>query len=109
MESSEKQISRRQLGKRFGQIAAISALSGIAIPSVYAQGSSTIQVVLIGCGGRGTDAAGNALRAKGVQPKLVAMADVFKDRLDGSYKTLSNARDLQGKVDVPKERQFLGF
>jgi len=109
MESSENKISRRELGKRFGQIAAVSALSGIAIPSVHAAGSSTIQVVLVGCGGRGTGAAGDALRAKGVQPKLVAMADVFKDRLDGSYKSLASASDLQGKVDVPPERRFIGF
>jgi predicted dehydrogenase len=109
MESSENKISRRELGKRFGQVAAVTALSGIAIPAVHAAGSSTIQVVLVGCGGRGTGAAGDALRAKGVQPKLVAMADVFKDRLDGSYNNLAKTRDLQGKIDVPPERRFIGF
>ncbi|HTL31000.1 MAG TPA: hypothetical protein VL282_17345, partial [Tepidisphaeraceae bacterium] len=50
-------ISRRDLGKRIGQIAAVSALAGVAIPSVYAAENSTIQIALIGCGGRGTGAA----------------------------------------------------
>ena len=103
------EISRRTLGKRVGQIAAASALAGIAIPSVHAAGDSTIQVVLVGCGGRGTGAAGDALRAKGVHPKLVAMADVFPDRLKTSFAALSRSRDLAGKIDVPEDRQFIGF
>ena len=102
-------ISRRELGKRVGQIAAVSALAGIAIPAVHAAGDTTIQIALVGCGGRGTGAASDALHAKGVRPKLVAMADAFKDRLDGSYNSLSHHKDLAGKVDVPAERQFVGF
>ena len=58
-------ISRRELGKRVGAVAAASALAGIAVPSVHAAGNSTIQIALIGCGGRGTGAAANALTAKG--------------------------------------------
>ena len=46
-------ISRRELGKRVGQIAAVSALASIAIPTVHAAGKSTIQIALVGCGGRG--------------------------------------------------------
>jgi predicted dehydrogenase len=103
------QISRRTLGKRVGQIAAASALAGIALPSVYAAGDSTIQVVLVGCGGRGTGAAADALRAKGVHPKLVAMADVFPDRLKNSYSSLTSAKDIAGKIDVPEDRKFIGF
>ena len=53
-------ISRRELGKRVGQVAAVSALAGIAVPAVHAAGDSTIQIVLVGCGGRGTGAAGDA-------------------------------------------------
>src|SRR5438270_13992209 len=91
------EISRRELGKRIGHVAAVSALAGVAIPSVHAAADSTIQVVLIGCGGRGTGAAANALNAKGVQTKLVAMADVFRDRLDASFKGLSGEREIASK------------
>lgn len=102
-------LSRRELGRRVGYVAAASALSGIVIPAVHAAGSSTIQVALVGCGGRGTGAAADALNTKGGRTKLVAMADVFKDRLDGSYKGLTSNADLQPKIDVPPERRFVGF
>jgi hypothetical protein len=102
-------MSRRELGKRVGQVAAASALAGIAIPAVHAAVDSTVQIVLVGCGGRGTGAAGDALRSNGVQPKLVAMADVFKDRLEQSHRSLSTHDDLKSKIDVPPERQFVGF
>ncbi|HZL35048.1 MAG TPA: Gfo/Idh/MocA family oxidoreductase [Tepidisphaeraceae bacterium] len=110
MNSSENtNISRRELGKRVGTIAAVSALAGIAVPSVHAAENSTIQIALVGCGGRGTGAAIDALHAKGVHAKLVAMADAYKDRLDSSYKTLSGREDLADKVNVPAERRFIGF
>jgi predicted dehydrogenase len=102
-------LSRRELGRRAGLFAAASALSGVAIPAVHAAGDSTVRIALVGCGGRGTGAAVDALKAKGVQPKLVAMADAFKDRLDGSYKRLAGDPALEGKVDVPADRRFVGF
>lgn len=104
-----KLISRRVLGKRVGQFAVVSALAGIAIPNVHAAGDSTIQLALIGCGGRGTGAAGDALRAKGVQAKIVAMADAFKDRLASSLKHLSGDHAISEQVDVPPDRRFVGF
>jgi predicted dehydrogenase len=110
MNSSENNhLSRRELGKRVGQIAAASALAGVAIPHVHAAGDSTIQVALVGCGGRGTGAAGDALHNKVANAKLVAMADAFEDRLRSSYNGLSKDGSIAGKVDVPKERQFVGF
>ena len=51
------------------------------MPHVHAAENNTIQVALIGCGGRGTGAAADALSAKNGPIKLVAMADVFEDRL----------------------------
>ncbi len=73
-----------------------------------AAGSDELRVGLIGCGGRGTGAAEQALRAAaGV--KLVAMGDVFKDRLDLSLKTLQGKEGLADKISVPPERQFIGF
>ena len=54
-------ISRRELGKRVGQAVAVSALAGIVVPAVHAEGNPTINIVLVGCGGRGTGAAQDAL------------------------------------------------
>src|SRR6476661_298420 len=103
-------ISRRQLGKRVGQIAAASALASMVIPNVHAaEGDSTIQIALVGCGGRGTGAAMDALRSRGVRPKLVAMADAFKDRLDGSYRQLTQNNEFGDKIDVSPDRRFVGF
>jgi len=100
-------LSRRDLLKKTGQTAVASALAGVTIPFVHAAESNTIQVALVGCGGRGTGAAGNALSTKGGPTKLVAMADVFPDRLSSSYHNLEENYPKQ--VDVPEERRFIGF
>jgi predicted dehydrogenase len=99
--------TRREFIKSTGRIAAASALAGVALPYVHAQGSSLIQLALIGCGGRGTGAVGNALNVRQGPVKLVAMADVFHDRLNNSYRGLS--RQFGDRVDVPPERKFIGF
>jgi predicted dehydrogenase len=101
--------SRRELFRNTGRVAAASALAQVAIPSVHAQGSDLIQVALVGCGGRGTGAAANALSAKGGPIKLVAMADVFTDRLEASHKNLSGDDKFTTQVEVPEERRFIGF
>jgi predicted dehydrogenase len=99
--------SRREFLRNTGRIAAASALAGIAIPHVYAAESNTIQVALIGCGGRGTGAAANAMSVKQGPVKLVAMADVFEHNIQGSHSNLKN--QFASQVDVPKDRQFVGF
>lgn len=99
--------NRRQLMKSAGGIAAASAFAGLSTPFVHAGGSDTIQVALVGCGGRGTGAALNALSTKSGPVKLVAMADVFPDKLEASYNSIKEA--MKEKVDVPKDRQFGGF
>jgi predicted dehydrogenase len=99
--------SRRSFLKNTGRIAAASALAGMVVPHVHAGENNTIQVALIGCGGRGTGAAADALSVKRGPVKLVAMADVFADCLNGSYNNLK--KQFGNKVDVPKDRQFLGF
>ncbi len=107
-QTTNTNTSRRDFLKTTGRIAATSALvTGIA-PSLHAAGSNTINVALIGCGGRGGGAANNALSVKGRGPiKLVAMADVFESKLSSRYKYLKDRHGV--KVDVPKSRQFLGF
>ena len=72
----------------------------------FAAGDDTIKIGLIGCGGRGTGAASQALSTKG-PIKLIAMADAFEDNLENRLKIL--ARNHGDKVDVPKERRFAGF
>jgi predicted dehydrogenase len=98
--------SRREFLKSTGQLAAVGALAGVALPHVHAAGSDQLNVALVGCGGRGTGAASNAMQQSG-PPKLVAMADVFEHRLKGSFETLKGKHNDQ--VDVPNDRKFIGF
>src|SRR5437763_59489 len=101
-------LSRRELMKKSSQVAAASALAGVALPQVHAGGDETIQVALVGAGGRGTGAVENALSVARYGPvKLVAMADVFTNRLNNSFRGLSRSFDKQ--MDVPPERRFIGF
>jgi len=99
--------TRRAFIKTSGKIAAVSALAGVAIPHVHAAENNTIQIALIGCGGRGTGAAGNALTTKKGPVTLTTMVDVFENRMNTSYDTLKGKfGDL---VDVPKDKRFIGF
>jgi predicted dehydrogenase len=100
-------LTRRDIMKKTGQLAVASALAGVAIPYVHAAESNTIQVALVGCGGRGTGAAGQALATKQGPTKLVAMADVFRERLDKSYADLTKKQGSQ--VAVPEPQKFIGF
>ena len=106
-ETSASLTTRREFIKTTGRIAAASALAGVAIPHVHAAGDDLIQVALVGCGGRGTGAANNALASKGGPTKLVAMADVFENRLADSFANVS--KEKQDQVDVPQDRRFIGF
>jgi len=106
-EQPQSLTTRREFIKTTGRLAAASTLAGGALPHVHAAGSDLIQVALVGSGGRGSGAASQALSTKTGPIKLVAIADVFEDRLNGS---LNNLRNGHGeRVDVPKERQFIGF
>ena len=80
--------SRRDFIKTTGAIAATSALAGVVLPHVHAAENNTLQIALIGCGGRGTGAAGNALSTRKGPVTLSAMVDVFEDRLKLSHDTL---------------------
>jgi len=106
-EITKKNTSRREFLKNTGRIAATSALAAGIAPNVYAAGNDTIKVALIGCGGRGTGAVSNALSVKNGPIKLVAMSDVFGNRVARSYKSLNNRHADQ--VDVPRGRRFVGF
>jgi len=93
--------------KTTGQVAVASALAGLAMPHVHAGENNTIQIALVGCGGRGTGAAEDALSSKNGPTKLVAMADVFPNRLKDSYGHLNRVKQKQ--VEVPDNRKFIDF
>ncbi|WP_157637831.1 Gfo/Idh/MocA family protein [Flexithrix dorotheae] len=85
------------------------ALSSLSFSkSVFASGTDQIKVGLVGCGGRGTGAAVQALKA-GANIKLVAMADVFKEQLDKSYTHIMAMEEIKGQVEVPEKNKFVGF
>lgn len=106
-ESTQNQSSRREFIKSTGRIAAASALAGVTLPYVHAAENNTVQVALIGCGGRGTGAASDALSVKNGPIKLVAMADVFEDKLKSSFDTIN--RHYPDKTDVSPDRKFIGL
>jgi predicted dehydrogenase len=98
--------SRRDFLKLSGTALAGAALAGAAVPRVHAAEENTIKIALVGCGGRGTGAAAQAMATKG-PTKLVAMSDFFQQRLDSSLKALSGQFPKQ--VEVPGDRQFIGL
>ena len=118
MNQQDNNKSRREFMKQ-GTILAGGILTAplFANANYFSGADAVIKVALIGCGGRGTGAAMQALLTK-QNVKLVAMADAFKDRIDSAYKQL-NADDLsdwsgvkgnvKNKIDVPEERMFVGF
>jgi predicted dehydrogenase len=110
MDQDQKQSSRRDFVKQSTILAGgILAVPLMSKANFFSGANDTIKVVLIGCGGRGTGAAIQALSTK-QHVKLVAMADAFRDRLDDSYKDItSDDAKMMGKIDVPEERKFTGF
>jgi predicted dehydrogenase len=105
---------RRDFVKQGTMLAgAIPAAPLISNANFFSGSDDVIKVAVIGCGGRGTGAAVQALMSK-QNVKIVAMADAFKDRLDECYKNvageLANAgAGTKGTLDVPEERKFVGF
>ena len=114
--------TRREFLKTSGKAMAGAALTAAIARPGYTAEANTIQVALVGCGGRGTGAAANALATSSGPIKLVAMADVFRERLTRSYDALASAATKTAgsadawvmgfkasQVEVPPERRFLGF
>ena len=111
--------SRRQFIKQ----STMAAGTLMAMPLVSDAGifntsfDDTIRVALIGCGGRGTGAAMQAMLSK-QNVKLVAMADAFRDRLDECYNALTaddisdwsgSTGNIKDKITVTEEHKFVGF
>lgn len=100
--------NRREFLKT-ASLAAAGSMAALAAPkNVHAQGSEELKVGLVGCGGRGSGAASQALKADS-KVKLWAMADVFADRLELSLNSLQKIEGVAEKLAVAPERRFLGF
>ncbi len=106
-QAKSSRSSRRQFLAQTGKAAVTSALAAALVPRVHAAEDNTIRLALIGCGGRGNGAVANAMNSVHGPVKLVAMADLVESRLRTSHKVLGDK--FGERVDVPKDRQFLGF
>jgi myo-inositol 2-dehydrogenase/D-chiro-inositol 1-dehydrogenase len=105
-------FTRRAFLRSTSTAAASSALLGSLAVERFALGAANddgIKIALIGCGGRGSGAAKQALSTSG-KTTLVAVADAFKDRLDGAVKNLqSQFSSDPSKIDIADEHKFVGF
>ena len=100
--------SRRDFLKT-SSVAGAGALASLALPQgAYAGNDETIKVGLVGCGGRGTGAATQALSTEG-PVKLVAMADAFEDQLERSLQRITGALKSRANERVAVENKFVGF
>ena len=105
--SSHSSTTRRSFLRTTGSTVAAASLVSGAMRRVHASDDETVQIALVGCGGRGSGAADNALSIPNEQIKLVAMADVFDNRLQSSHQGLKEK--FGDKVDVPEDRRFVSF
>ena len=102
--NSNSSLSRRDFLKTSAAVSLAAALP--RIPGAYAAGSDIIRIGMVGCGGRGTGAAINCLEADpGVE--IIAMFDLFQDRVDSSLHKIREK--FGGQVKVTPERMFTGF
>lgn len=109
MNIRDKKLTRRDFVKASSITAGGLLLGSLPIGrSAFAAGNERIKIALIGCGNRGTGAAANALDA-GSDIQLVAMADIYEERLSGSYNILSQRYRDSDKLSVPEENKFIGF
>lgn len=107
---SDPSPSRRQFVKQSAAITSAGILAanlGVA-SRAHAAGSGVIRVGLVGCGGRGTGAASQALSA-GSDVHLVALGDAFMDKVNSTADNLVKNKAFEGRIDVPAERRFAGF
>ena len=101
--------SRRSFVKNTALVSGGLVVSQLPVArAAHVVGDDSIKVAVVGCGGRGTGAAVQALSTK-ENVTLVAMADAFQNRLDKSFRLINEKIDNSDKIKVPKEHQFVGF
>lgn len=97
---------RREFLKSSAMLSGAAVLSSIPFYGSYAGKSDQIKVAVVGCGGRGTGAAFDALNS-GYNIKIVALCDAFKDNLESAHAKLKER--FADKIDVPDKRKYVGF
>ena len=103
--SDQALTSRREFLRTSATAVAGAAVAGAIARPGYTAEDNTVKIALIGCGGRGTGAAAQALSTKG-PTQLWAVADVFEHRAESSLKNIAAQHGSQ--VVVPPERRFIG-
>jgi predicted dehydrogenase len=106
--TKEKATRREFLARSAGLTAGMVGALGLA-RSARAAAQDELKIGIVGCGGRGTGAAIDALSTRGGTVRLVAMGDVFQDRLTSSLQRLKSNKEIGARVDVPEDRRFVGF
>ena len=102
-------VNRRNFVKGSATVAGGVMLGGLPLKSrAKSAANDTLKIALVGCGGRGTGAAVQALSVK-ENVELVAMADAFQDRLDTSYDNISSKVEDKKRVNVSDKNKFVGF
>lgn len=109
-QTTHTQITRRDALRTAAALGTAAIVSPAFGAGLFRKGSDTIRIGVIGCGGRGTGAAVNALEAD-PGTRIVALADLFPDRLAGSLQRLEQhaAEHAKGRVEVPESHRFTGF
>ena len=106
---NDSRQSRRSFVKNTALVSGGLVVSQLPVAqAAHVVGDDSIKVAVVGCGGRGTGAAVQALSTK-ENVTLVAMADAFQNRLDKSFRLIKEKLDNSDKIKVPKEQQFVGF
>ena len=101
--------TRRNFIKGSSLLLAGGAMAGTLPVSraAHPYGSDAIKIGLVGCGGRGSGAAAQAMNTTGGDVRLVAMGDVFENRLQQTYRSLQGK--YKDKVDVKDDTRFIGI
>ena len=114
MKKDKTENNRVNPRRNFVKNTALFTGGAMLLPNLQMQGmfnvanDKKLKIALVGCGGRGTGAAVQALNAD-ENVELVAMADAFEDRLKGSLMNISKEMGETKKVNVKDENQFVGF
>ena len=104
---TEAKATQKRSRRDFLKASSAAVAGGLALSrSAHAAGDDVIKVGLVGCGGRGSGAADNAMNADD-GARLVAMADIFEDKVKGSRDRLKQMKPNQ--VDVDDDHCFVGF
>ncbi len=110
-QSRSDNASSRRAFLKSSTAAAVGGALAANLPisrGAHAGGSDVIRIGLVGCGGRGSSAAVQALQAD-PHTKLVAMADAFEGRLRLSLNSMKQQSDVAERIQVDRNHQFVGF